>query len=259
MWRASPPLPDEIRSLRAARERLDLWPMAIHSNYLVNLASMDPEVRLKSIRSFRGELERAALLGAEYLVLHPGNYKNQLLEQGVDAFVLGLAEAASGLALPGLTVLLENTAGSGNQIGSRFEELRLIRELAAPATHVPIGYCLDTCHLLAAGFDIASESGLNSTLLSADEVLGFDLVRMIHANDSKGTLGSHLDRHENIGKGNIGETAFRRLLTHPFLKDKPFILETPVDDDEQARRDINALKRLSGLRRPRKPASRSAT
>jgi len=245
MWRASKPDPNDIRRLCAARERLDLAPLVIHTNYLVNLASLDPDIRAKSIASFRGELDRAKAIGADYLVVHPGNYKDQSLEHGLAAFALGLAECAAGFNAPGLTVLLENTTGGGNKIGQRFEELRMIRDLAARETNLPIAYCLDTCHLLAAGFNIADAAGLEETVAAADRTLGLDLVKVIHANDSKGALGSHLDRHENIGKGQIGEAAFGRILTHAKLRGKPFILETPVETDEDARQDIDALKRLS--------------
>ena len=245
MWRASKPDPADIRRLTAARQRLDLTPLVIHTNYLVNLASLDPDIRARSVTSFRGELDRAQAIGADYLVLHPGNYKSQSLEQGLAAFALGLAEAAVKFAAPGLTVLLENTVGSGHQIGQRFEELCMIRELAARETDLPIAYCLDTCHLFAAGFNIADAAVLNETIAAADRILGLDLVRVMHANDSKGAPGSHLDRHENIGKGQIGEEGFRRILTHAKLRAKPFILETPVESDEDARRDIEALKRLA--------------
>jgi deoxyribonuclease-4 len=245
MWRASTPDPADIARLRKARERLDLTPLVIHTNYLVNLASLDPEIRPKSVASFRGELDRAKAIGADYLVVHPGNYRNQSLEQGLAAFALGLAEAAAGFKAPGLMVLLENTVGGGHKIGQRFEELRMIRDLAARETDLPIGYCLDTCHLLAAGFRITDAAGLEETVKAADQILGLDLVKVIHANDSKGALGSHLDRHENIGKGQIGEPAFGRILTHPKLRNKPFILETPVESDEEARGDIEALKRLA--------------
>lgn len=245
MWRASTPDPADVGRLRAARERFDLNPLVIHTNYLANLATLDPVIREKSIVSFRGELDRAAAIGADYLVLHPGNYKGQTLEQGIAAFVNGLAEAARGFRVPGVTVLLENTVGSGCQIGSRFEELRMIRDLAARETDIPIGFCLDTCHLLAAGFDVAHAAGLKTTVAAADRILTLDLVRVIHANDSKGALGSHLDRHENIGRGNIGEAGFRRILTHPALKTKPFILETPVDEDGDDKRNVGTLKRLA--------------
>jgi deoxyribonuclease-4 len=245
MWRASAPDPADVKRLRAARRKFDLMPLVIHTNYLVNLASIEPEIREKSIRSFRGELDRAAVIGAQYLVLHPGSFRGQTLQEGIAAFALGLAEAAQGFQRPGLTVLLENTVGSGNQIGQRFEELRTIRDLAARETDLPLGYCLDTCHLLASGYDVATATGLKQTMADAKRVLGLDLVKVIHTNDSKGALNSHLDRHENIGKGQIGEEGFRRILTHPALRDKPFILETPVEEEGDDQRDVATLKRLS--------------
>jgi deoxyribonuclease IV len=245
MWRAGVPDAADVKRLRDARARFKLAPLAIHVNYLVNLATLDPVIREKSIVAFRGELDRAAMIGAEYLVLHPGNYKGQTLDQGIGAFVLGLAESARGFRAPGLTVLLENTVGAGSQIGGKFEELRAIRDLAASKTDLPIAYCLDTCHLLASGYDVAEADGLNATVDEADRVLGLDLVRVIHANDSKGALNSHLDRHANIGAGKIGEAGFRGILTHPGLRSKPFILETPVDEEGDDQKNVDALKRLS--------------
>ncbi len=245
MWRAGVPDPGDVKRFRGARARFDLAPLAIHCNYLVNLAALDPVVRERSIASFRGELDRAAIIGAEYLVLHPGNFRGQSLEQGIAAFVLGLAEAAHGFRAPGLAVLLENTVGSGSQIGRKFEELRMIRDLAASETDLPLAYCLDTCHLLASGYNVAQAAGLKQTVADADRVLGLDLVKLIHANDSKGALNSHLDRHANIGEGQIGAAGFRRILRDPALRAKPFILETPMDDDGGGKRDIDALKRLS--------------
>ncbi|HZL57848.1 MAG TPA: deoxyribonuclease IV [Bryobacteraceae bacterium] len=180
---------------------------------------------------------------------HPGNYKEQSIGEGLAAFVLGLAEAARGFHAPGLTVLLENTVGGGGQIGSRFEELRTIRDLAAGETDLPIGYCLDTCHLLAAGFDVASAAGLKETVAAVDRTLGLGLIKVIHANDSKGGLGSRLDRHENIGQGRIGEAGFRRILTCAELRDKPFILETPVDEEGDDMKNVEALRRLANRRR----------
>ena len=144
-----------------------------------------------------------------------------------------------------MTVLLENTVGPGSQIGGKFEELREIRDLAARETDLPIAYCLDTCHLLASGYDVAQRTGLKATVDEAERVLGLDLVRVIHANDSKGALNSHLDRHANIGAGKIGEAGFRGILTHPGLRSKPFILETPVDEEGDDQKNVDALKRLS--------------
>jgi deoxyribonuclease-4 len=252
MWRASSHGPEQIRLLRNARERLDLYPLAIHANYLVNLASLDPAIRARSIASFRSELQRAAAIGAEYLVVHPGSYKGQSLEEGIAAFVLALRDAAAGAARDRVTVLLENTVGCGAQIGDRFEELRAIRDYAAELADVPVGYCLDTCHLLAAGYDISTQAGLRETVLQAGRVLGIDNVKLMHANDSKAPLGSHIDRHANIGEGHIGKAGFRRILAHPALRSKPFILETPVDHDGDDRRNLENLKKLC-------PKSRTTT
>jgi deoxyribonuclease-4 len=251
MWRARDTDPRQIALLRAARERFDLRPLAVHVNYLVNLASIDPVIREKSIACFRGELVRASAIGADYLVLHPGNYRGQLVDEGIAAFALGLRDAARGVQTGGLKLLLENTAGSGSHIGSRFEELQSIRELARDLTHLSIGYCLDTCHLLAAGFDIATPAGLRATISQAEECLGLTNVHLIHANDSKMPLGSRVDRHAGIGEGHIGAQAFRRILTHPKLRTKPFILETPVKDKGDDRRNLDRLRELAVRRAAR--------
>jgi deoxyribonuclease-4 len=245
MWRPSTLNPVDVAKFRAARERFDLFPLAIHVSYLANLATLDPLIREKSVACFRGELERAMTIGAEYLITHPGNYRGQTAHEGIASFVLGMAEAARDLKTHGLTVLLENTVGAGAQIGSRFEELHMIRELAKRETHLDIGYCLDTCHLFAAGFNVATAAGLKKTVEHADEVLGLPNVKVIHTNDSKGALGSRLDRHENIGAGQIGEAGFRRILQHAKLRDKAFILETPVDEEGDDLRNVEKLKSLS--------------
>jgi deoxyribonuclease-4 len=246
MWRARLPDPDQVKLFRSARERFDLHPLAIHANYLVNLASVDPVIRPKSIAGFRGELDRAALIGADYLVLHPGSCRGRSVEEGIGAFAEGLGEAAHGFRGGRLTVLIENTAGSGCHIGSRFEELRSLRELARDVTDLPVGYCLDTCHLLAAGFDISTQSGLRAAIRSAEELLGLEHIHLFHANDSKAPLGSRVDRHASIGEGHIGREGFRRILTHPKLRKKPFILETPVEEEGDDRRNLDMLKTLAG-------------
>lgn len=242
-WKASVPSLPAIRRLNAAREKHDLYPLVIHDNYLINLASAHEKTRELSIEAFRGELVRAVAIGAEYLVAHPGNYKGNTVEQGIMHFLEGVAEAARGLELGKLMLLIENTVGAGAQLGGRFEELHVMREFAPKLTDVPIGFCLDTCHLLASGFDIANEAGLREMLAEADRLLGLDNVRVIHANDSKGALGSHIDRHQNIGHGNIGVDGFRRILHHPQLRSKPFILETPMDDGWD-KKDLETLRQL---------------
>jgi deoxyribonuclease-4 len=243
-WKGSFPTAPTIKLLQSAREKHDLTPLVIHDNYLINLASAHPTVRALSIEAFRGELARAIAIGAEYLVAHPGNYKGQTIEQGLLHFIEGVAMAASGLKAGKLMLLVENTVGAGAQLGGRFEELQVIREYGAKMTDLPIGFCLDTCHLLASGHDVASAEGLKKTVAEADRTFGLDHVRVIHANDSKGALGSHIDRHENIGQGKIGLDGFRRILTHPRLRSKAFILETPVDKEGDDRRNLDTLKEL---------------
>ena len=248
MWRASAPDAGDIARLEKVRERFDLAPLVVHVNYLVNLASPDAVIREKSIGAFRGEMERAEAIGAEYLVLHPGSYRGwNSVEEGIAAFVAGLRSASQGLKLRVTKVLVENTVGCGAQIGGRFEELRLIRDLAMETTDVSVGYCLDTCHLLAAGFEIRTAAGLNRTVRQAEEVLGLEHVKVIHTNDSKTPLGSRRDRHENIGEG-----GFQRILAHPKLRAKPFILETPIDREGDDRRNLEKLKSLC-------PKSRTTT
>ncbi len=244
MWRASMPSPEDIRRLRAVRERLDLTPLVIHDNYLINLAAADPAIRAKSIAAFRGEIERALAIGAEYLVMHPGSYKGQSLEGGIATLIDSLASAARGLRGSSLTILFENTAGSGSAIGSRFEELAELRRGASSAIDFEAGFCLDTAHCLASGYDVATEAGLRETVRLAGRILGIENVKVIHTNDSKARLGSLVDRHEHIGQGYIGRQGFRRILQHPRLRSKAFILETPIDQEGDDRRNLETLKRL---------------
>jgi len=237
MWRAALPDPEAVKRMKEARERLDLTPLVIHDNYLITMAAADPALRARSIAAFRGEIQRASIIGAEYLVLHPGSYKGQTLEAGLLTLIASLAEAARGLS-GSLTLLLENTAGAGSAIGSRFEELAYLRREVSGRIDFEIGFCLDTAHSLAAGYDIAQG------LLEADRILGLARVKVIHTNDSKAPLGSHVDRHEHIGQGYIGMQGFRRILNHPKLRTKAFILETPIDQEGDDRRDLQRLKRL---------------
>ena len=244
MWRARAPDPAEVQRLREARGRLDLTPLVVHDNYLINLAAGDPPLRARSMAAFRSEIERCLAIGAEYLVLHPGSYKGQTLEAGIQALADSLVESAKGLKSEHLMLLLENTAGSGSAIGSRFEELAEVRRAAARRMGFRLGFCLDTAHSLAAGYDVAAASGLEKTLREVDRVLGLDSVPVIHTNDSKAPLGSRVDRHEHIGRGYIGIQGFRRILNHPRLRDKAFILETPIDQEGDDRRNLLKLKRL---------------
>jgi len=235
MWRTKPPDPAQVRLFRRRREEYDLTPLAIHDSYLINLAAPASIVREKSIDGFAGELERALVIGAEYVIAHPGNYKGLSREQGIlnvaEALVLAWHKMDPALiANPKLKILLENTAGAGAQLGGDLEDVATIRQLVTPYLDIPLGYCLDTCHCYVGGFDIASEEGLRELVERARGTLGLENICVMHANDAKAALGSHVDRHANIGAGYIGLEGFRRILNHPDLREKAFILETPVDE-----------------------------
>jgi deoxyribonuclease-4 len=250
MWRARNPDPEKVKLLKAKRDAHDLNPLVIHDSYLINLASPPSAIRDQSIDGFRGELERALIIGAEYLVAHPGNYRGLSVEQGMLNVAEALALAWRGVAedlkknSPQLTILLENTAGAGAQLGGKLEELATIRQLASPYLDIPIGFCLDTCHCYVSGFDISSEAGFGELFAAASDCLNLENVHVIHCNDAKMPLNSHLDRHANIGSGYIGLEGFRRILNHPELSRKAFILETPVDKPGDDLRNVKALKEL---------------
>ena len=252
MWRTGTPDPIDIQNLNKVREKYDLRPLVVHDSYLINLASCNAAVRTPSIAAFRSELQRSIAIGADYLVMHPGNCIDQPLEQGLMNVIDGLVEAARGLKSTTLRILLENTVGAGAQIGSRFEELAVIRQLAEPKLDLSIGYCLDTCHCYASGrYDVSTAKGLTETIRAAETVLGLDNVPVFHTNDSKGAFGSRLDRHANIGQGNIGLEGFRRVLNHPKLRKQAFILETPVDEPGDDLKNVEVLRSLCRPKRNR--------
>lgn len=241
-WAAPDPDPKAVAQMAGLRRDHDLTPLVIHANYLINLCSADAVNRPKSIAAFRGEVRRGLAIGAEYLVVHPGSAKDHpSREAAIDAFAEGLVEACDGLASPSFSILLENTAGHGNLLGGEIADLRAIRDRAASRVKLPIGYCIDTCHSFAAGYEITAEKGLKQFLALLAETLGMENVPVIHANDSKGALASHLDRHANIGEGYIGMEGFRRILNARPLRDKAFVLETPVDNEGDDKRNVDAL------------------
>jgi deoxyribonuclease-4 len=266
MWRAKLPDSGQVQLLAQQRAQHDLTPLVIHCNYLINLAAPASKVRENSIHAFRGELERALIIGAEYLVVHPGNHKDVGLEKGLlnvaEAMALAWREVGDAhKANARLAVLLENTAGAGTQMGGDFSELAIVRQLASAYLDIPIGFCLDTCHCHVYGFDLATEAGFQKLLAAASENLGLEHIPVIHANDAKTPCQSHVDRHANIGSGYIGLEGFRRILNHPELREKAFILETPDEPPGGHLRDLQTLKELISPKRsstPRK-SSRSGT
>jgi deoxyribonuclease-4 len=260
MWRARTPDAEQIKLLNDCRTQYDLTPLVIHGSYLINLGAPPSLTRERSIAALMGELERALLIGAEYLVIHPGSYRGLTVEEGIRNVAEGMVEAwralDNQLNKSKLTILLENTAGAGAQLGGHLQELAAIRELAS---NLPLGYCLDTCHCYASGFDLATETGLQHLLETADATLGLQRIPVFHANDSQTPFNSHRDRHANIGAGYIGKEGFRRILNHPDLREKAFILETPVDEPGDDLRNVKALKELLFQKRPliRKKSSRN--
>ncbi|MBL8173755.1 MAG: deoxyribonuclease IV [Bryobacterales bacterium] len=245
MWRGAMPAAASIETFRRLRQDYDLQPLVIHDNYLINLPAADLDVRRKSIAAFRGEVQRAVAIGADYLVAHPGSSRGQSADAAIAAFAESLEAATAGLAVAGVTLLLECTAGQGSALGWRFEELAALRDAAASRTPLPIQFCLDTCHLYAAGYDIKTPDGLEAMLREADSLLGIENIPVIHTNDSKTPLGSKRDRHAAIGKGYIGQEAFRRLLTHPRLDGRAFLLETPIEKDTDEQESVATLWHLA--------------
>jgi deoxyribonuclease-4 len=236
--------PANAAEFRERRRALGLDPVVIHANYLINLAAPNRRLRELSIRGFRGELERAIALGADFLVVHPGSRRDCPIDDAIERIADSLRQAAAGLELGRLRILPEITAGQGSVVGSRVEELRAILD-ACPEPD--LGVCLDTAHLLAAGYEIRTEAGLDATLAEIDRVIGLDRVSVVHVNDSKAPFGSHVDRHEHLGRGHIGLEALGRIVNEPRLAGRAFILETPIDRPGDDWRNLRTLWRLAGI------------
>jgi deoxyribonuclease IV len=255
MWAGGPPRIPEVaaETFRARRQALGLGPLVIHANYLINLAAPQPMLRTRSIQAFHDELVRGMDLGADFLVVHPGSCGESDPAQSVRITIESIKQAAKNLPPTTLRILIENTAGMGNALGWRLEELG---QIVAALEGLQVGACLDTAHLFAAGYDIKSEAGLASTLDLIERTIGLARVPVVHVNDSKTPLGGRVDRHEHVGKGKIGAQAFRRLLMHPRLRATPpeglpgraFLAETPIDDPGDDRRNVAALWDLAGLK-----------
>jgi deoxyribonuclease-4 len=228
----------DVLLFRKIRKQTKLSPVLIHCNYLVNLAAADDLMLEKSRISFREEVERALLLGVDYLVVHPGSARGACEADGISLCAKSLKIACKGLKFDSLRILLENTAGQGDCIGHRFEHLDHIMR-ACPK--IPLGVCLDTAHAFTAGYDIREEDGLNALLQRIHKTVGLKTIRAIHFNDSRAAYNSRVDRHWHIGEGHIGADALRRVAQHPKLKHAAFILETPYDDP---RADIKNLAML---------------
>ena len=240
-YELSYPLCEQMLRLRA---QYNLKPLAIHTNYLVNLASTNQLFLKKSIEAFRGEVERALAMCADYLVLHPGSFRGAHREAGLQQTAAAIAAATQGLDFTkaGLTILIENTAGAEFSLGGSFEQVAEVIDRLRGI--VPIAACMDTCHTHVAGYDIVTEEGILQTLQHLDATIGLNNVKVVHCNDAKAACGSKLDRHQHIGKGTIGLEPFRILLNDLRLAHAAFIAETPIDKAGDDRRNVEALKKL---------------
>jgi len=254
MWQGgSARIPDvDAQAFRARREELRLGPLVIHANYLINLASAQRMLQTRSIQAFHDEIVRATALGADFLVVHPGARGESTTPQAISTIVESVKQASRRAPMGGLRILIENTAGMGTAVGARLEE---VAEILAGLRNLPVGACLDTAHLFAAGYDIKTAGGLASTIGQIDGAIGLENVPVIHVNDSRIPLGGRVDRHEHIGKGKIGAAAFGRILRHPRfgttapegLTGRAFVAETPIDDPGDDRRNVAVLWELAGL------------
>ena len=242
-WREPVLAPAEVTRFRAEVVRHRLGAVMAHDSYLINLASPDDTLRARSIASFTSELRRCRDLGIPAVVSHPGNYMDDRAA-GLDRNARGYAECLA--AVPGeVTVWIEGTAGAGTALGSTFAELRALREALPAATRPRVGFCLDTAHLHAAGYELAR---VEEVWDEFDRVVGLGLLKCLHLNDSRALRGSHLDRHEWIAEGTIGAEPFRRIMRDPRLVAVVQIIETPKRNDP-LQHDRRMLRRLRAYAR----------
>ncbi len=260
MW-AGPPVAEEAaRAFRSAVRARHLRATAVHHGYLLNLASPKPEMLERSRAAFLDEIARADLLGVDALIFHPGAHLGAGVPSGLATLRESLDRALQ--ATPGspTRILLENAAGQGTTLGATFEELAEVLDGVRERSR--LGVTLDTCHLFAAGFELRTADGYGQLLDRIQATIGFESIHAFHLNDAKAALGSHLDRHENVGHGLIGKEGFRHLVADRRWARVPGYLETPLDDRGYARyaEDLTTLRALlpPGGTRARTPAKRTA-
>jgi len=250
-WRGRDVPAAEVREFRAKVKAAGLRPVVSHASYLINLASTHQPLRAQSLAAMGDELDRAEALGLQGVVLHPGCYTAGSEAAGLDLIADGLLELFAGGRRGKTKIILEHTAGQGTSLGATFEQIAYI--IARMKGHRRIGVCLDTCHLLASGYDIASPEGYAGTFTLFEQLIGIDRLTLFHLNDSKRPLGSRVDRHEHIGQGSVGLDAFRRLVNDRRFDGLPMLLETPKEEGrspskiEIDRFDERNLSTLRGL------------
>ena len=234
---------EDIREFRKRLENSGIFPPVDHMPYLPNLAGPNPEHYGKTVDTLIAELGRCSQLGIPYLVTHLGHHPGISIEEG-RARVIGAINRAIEEAPTGTMLLLENTAGEKNGIGNSFEDISAVLEGIDERKRV--GVCLDTCHAFGAGYDLRTDAAIEETLAKFDDLIGIGEIHAVHCNDSKGELGSHLDRHEHIGMGYIGEAGFSVILRHEPFRHVPLICETPVDARRDDEGNIRKVRELAG-------------
>jgi deoxyribonuclease IV len=253
-WRARTLPVEEAALFRARVKETGIRPVVAHNSYLINIASGDPILRARSIEALTEELDRAELLDLDGLVMHPGSYTTGSEADGLGRIAEALDSILRSRPAGRVKLLLEHTAGQGTNLGHRFEHLAAI--IGALRVSSRLGVCLDTCHLLTAGYDLCSEQGYEATFRDFDRIVGLRRLALFHLNDSKKPCGSRIDRHEHIGKGCLGLEPFRRLLNDARFADLPMLVETPKLDTPESRRkgdvdpwDLRNLRTLRKLMR----------
>jgi deoxyribonuclease IV len=224
-WAAKPVSPQEKLAFHTAAKDSEVEISFSHCSYLINLAADNPDIREKSIKALSEEVIRCSELGLKYCVLHPGAAGTQSMETAIYKIAEALNMVLTNTPGSKVTILLENTAGQGTSVGRKFENLKSISQ----QVNGTIGYCFDTCHAFVAGYDIRTTYGAEKTFQEFDTILGLENLKVFHLNDSKGEFNSHLDRHENIGKGKLGLEPFKYIINE--FKHIPKVLETPKEEN----------------------------
>ena len=241
-WTAKPLKLEDIEEFKLLLNQSGIKPNKVvpHGSYLINLGNPNSEKREQSFQLFKDEAERCHKLGLLYYNIHPGSTVGECsIEESISFISEGINKLHD--QVPGVCILLENAAGQGNSIGSKFEDLKMIIDKVSDKKRV--GICIDTCHLFAAGYDIRSEKSYTKTMAELESKIGFEFLKAFHLNDIKGELGCGKDRHENIGKGGLGLKAFKNIVNDPKLEEIPLILETPESPDIYAK-EIEILRGL---------------
>lgn len=240
-WQAKPITPEQENLFKKTKEKFAIAPLVSHASYLINLGSPDSALRAKSIKALADELKRCSQLGLDYLVVHPGSH----LKSGEDACLESIAQSLDAVLendTGSTMILLETMAGQGSSVCYDFAHIEKIRKLSRHKDR--LGVCLDTCHIFAAGYDFRTTQTYQAVWQEFDRIIGLKHLKVIHVNDSKKELGSRVDRHASIGKGEIGQEGFRLLFNDPRFFDTPKILETPEGTLEDFARDIATIKKL---------------